>query len=65
MRAFFHYITGMDNRLLTRTSIFNCSISRFRFGKNGWHVGSINDSSHTLALGDIIRDDRIIQGGNP
>ena len=65
MRALFHYITGMDNRLLTRTSIFNCSISRFRFGKNGWHVGSINDSSHTLALGDIIRDDRIIQGSNP
>ena len=63
MRALFHYITGMDNRLLSRTDIFNCSISRFRFGKLGWSVGSINDSSHTLALGDIVRDEKIVQGG--
>ncbi|MDA1279401.1 MAG: histidine phosphatase family protein [Chloroflexi bacterium] len=62
MRAIFHYITGMDNRLLMRTDIFNCSISRFRFGQFGWHVGSINDSSHTLALGDVVRDDKIVQG---
>lgn len=63
MRALLHYITGMDNRLAMRTDIFNCSISRFRFGKLGWHVGSINDSSHTLALGDIVRDEKIVQGG--
>ncbi len=63
MRALLHYITGMDNRLLARTDIFNCSISRFRFGSHGWHIGSINDSSHTLALGDIVRDEKIVQGG--
>lgn len=63
MRALLHYITGMDNRLAMRTDIFNCSISRFRFGKLGWHIGSINDSSHTLALGDIVRDEKIVQGG--
>jgi len=63
MRALFHYIMGIDNRLAMRTDIFNCSISRFRFGKLGWYVGSINDSSHTLGLGDIVRDEKIVQGG--
>lgn len=62
MRALLHYITGMDNRLTMRTDIFNCSISRFRFGKLGWSIGSINDASHTLALGDIVRDEKIVQG---
>jgi probable phosphoglycerate mutase len=65
MRSLLHYITGMDNRLLMRTDIFNCSISRFRFGQNGWYIGSINDSSHTRALGDVVRDDRIVQGSTP
>lgn len=63
MRALLHYITGMDNRLLMRTDIFNCSISRFRFGKLGWSIGSLNDSSHTLALGDVVRDEKIVQAG--
>lgn len=63
MRALLHYITGMDNRLAMRTDIFNCSISRFRFGKLGWYIGTINDSSHTLSLGDIVRDEKIVQGG--
>jgi len=61
MRAFLHYITGMDHRLLERTDIFNCSITRIGFGKFGWTINSINDASHTLALGDIIRDDKIVQ----
>ena len=65
MRALLHYITGMDNRLLMRTDLFNCSISRFRFGRNGWYIGSINDSSHTLALGGDVRDDKIVQSGTP
>ncbi len=65
MRSLLHYITGMDNRLLMRTDLFNCSISRFRFGKNGWYIGSINDSSHTLALGDIGRENRVAQGSTP
>ena len=65
MRTLFHYITGMDNRLLMRTDIFNCSISRFRFGKLGWHIGTINDSSHTLALGDVVRDGDGAQGSTP
>ncbi len=60
IRALFHYITGIDNRLAMRSDLFNCSISRFRFGKFGWSVGSINDSSHTLAIGDIARRDRIV-----
>ena len=63
MRALFHYIMGIDNRLAMRTDIFNCSISRFRFGKHGWSIGTINDSTHTLQLGDIVRDDKIVQGG--
>ena len=63
LQALFHYIMGIDNRLAMRTDIFNCSISRFRFGKLGWSIGSINDASHTLALGDIVRDEKIVQGG--
>lgn len=63
MRALIHYITGIDNRLAARTDIFNCSISRFRFGRHGWSIGSINDSSHTNHLGDVTRDDKIVQGG--
>ena len=63
MRALLHYITGMDNRLAMRTDIFNCSISRFRFGKLGWYIGTINDSSRPLSLGDIVRDEKIVQGG--
>jgi broad specificity phosphatase PhoE len=63
MRALFHYIMGIDNRLAMRTDVFNCSISRFRFGKHGWSIGTINDSTHTLHLGDIVRDDKIVQGG--
>ena len=63
MRSLFHYIMGIDNRLAMRTDIFNCSISRFRFGKHGWSIGTINDSTHTLQLGDIVRDDKIVQGG--
>ena len=55
IRTLFHYIAGIDNRLAMRSDLFNCSISRFRFGKLGWSIGSINDSSHTLALGDIAR----------
>jgi 2,3-bisphosphoglycerate-dependent phosphoglycerate mutase len=57
LRSLLHYIAGIDNRLAMRSDIFNCSISRFRFGKLGWSIGSINDSSHTLALGDIARRD--------
>ena len=55
IRTLFHYIAGIDNRLAMRSDLFNCSISRFRFGKLGWSIGSINDSSHTLALCDIAR----------
>ncbi|MDP6667613.1 MAG: histidine phosphatase family protein, partial [Dehalococcoidia bacterium] len=65
LRNLFHYITGMDNRLLRRTDIFNCSISRFRFGQNGWYIGTINDSLHTRSLGDVVRDDKIVQGSTP
>jgi broad specificity phosphatase PhoE len=55
LRTFLHYIAGIDSQLAWRSDIFNCSISRFRFGRLGWGIGSINDSSHTLALGDIER----------
>ena len=30
---------------------------------HGWSIGTINDSTHTLHLGDIVRDDKIVQGG--
>ncbi len=60
IRTLFHYIAGIDNRLAMRSDLFNCSISRFRFGKLGWQIGTINDSSHTLALGDIARRDGIV-----
>ena len=45
-RCMFQYIMGFDERLVWRVAVDNCSISRFRFDKNGWAVVSLNDSSH-------------------
>jgi broad specificity phosphatase PhoE len=62
LRCLIHYITGMDQSFLKRTQIYNTSISRFKFGKHGWSIETINDASHTLEVGDIVRDEGIIQG---
>ena len=47
LQALFHYIMGFDEKLIERFSLYNCSISRFLFNKNGWTIISINDSIHT------------------
>lgn len=62
LRCLIHYITGMDQSFVKRTQVYNTSISRFRFGSNGWSIETINDAYHTLEMGDIVRDDRIVQG---
>ena len=62
LRCLIHYITGMDQNFLKRTQIYNTSISRFRFGKNGWSIETINDANHTRDVGDIVRDEGIVQG---
>ena len=62
LRCLIHYITGMDQNFLKRTQVYNTSISRFRFGANGWSIETINDANHTLEVGDIVRDDAIVQG---
>ena len=62
LRCLIHYITGMDQNFLKRTQIYNTSISHFRFGKNGWSIETINDASHTRDVGDIVRDEGIVQG---
>jgi broad specificity phosphatase PhoE len=62
LRCIIHYITGMDSKFLKRTQIYNTSISRFKFGSSGWSIESINDATHTLSVGDIVRDEGIVQG---
>ena len=42
----FHYIMGFNEGLISRITLDNCSISRFRFDKDGWSVLCINDASH-------------------
>ncbi len=54
MRFIFHFIMGFNDRLIFNLRIGNCSISRFRFGNDGWSVLSINDAHHTFDLGDVI-----------
>ncbi len=61
MKALLHYITNWDNVFIRRTEIHNTSISRFRFGKSGWSIVSINDYAHTENIGDVIREG-VIQG---
>jgi probable phosphoglycerate mutase len=45
-KCLFHYIMGFDDRMISRISLDNCSISRFRFNKQGWFPICINDSTH-------------------
>lgn len=61
LRTLFHYITGFDTKFIRRTEVHNCSISRFRFGPSGWSIVTMNDSSHTLDIGDVVREG-VIQG---
>ncbi len=49
-RCLFHYVMGFDERFLTRVDIANCSISRFVFDREGWHVVCLNDSSHIMGI---------------
>ena len=56
LQCLFHYIMNFDQRFIDRVRTDNTSISRFRFGRDGWRVISINDASHTAALGDVVRE---------
>ena len=56
LQCLFHYIMGFNHDLIGRFPINNTSISRFRFNQSGWFPVSINDASHTEALGDILRE---------
>ena len=46
MRCLFQYIMGFDDRIVTRSALDNCSISRFVFNQEGWSLVCLNDSSH-------------------
>ena len=48
-KCLFHYIMGFDDRMIARITLDNCSISRFRFDREGWHPICINDSAHLTA----------------
>lgn len=61
LKALFHFITNWDGAFVRRTEVHNTSISRFRFGKSGWSIVSINDYAHTETIGDVIREG-VIQG---
>ena len=56
LRTIFHYITGFDTNFIRRTDVYNCSISRFKFGPSGWSIVTINDACHTAEVGDVSRD---------
>jgi probable phosphoglycerate mutase len=61
LRTLFHYITGFDTNFIRRAEVHNCSISRFKFGPSGWSIVTMNDSSHTLDIGDVVREG-VVQG---
>ena len=50
------YILGFDQRMIWRTSLDNCSISRFRFDSRGWSLISINDAVHISDLDCAAED---------
>jgi broad specificity phosphatase PhoE len=56
LQCLFHYIMGFNDSLIDRFPMNNTSISRFRFTAQGWFPISINDATHTEALGDILRE---------
>ena len=56
LQCLFHYIMGFNDGLIGRFPLNNTSISRFRFTPLGWFPVSINDATHTEALGDILRE---------
>lgn len=56
LQALFHYIMGFNDRLVGRFALNNTCISRFRFNHLGWFPVSINDATHTEALGDVLRE---------
>ena len=49
-RCLMQYILGFDQRMLWRMALDNCSISRFRFNREGWSLLTINDSLHIKDL---------------
>lgn len=55
LQCLFHHIMGFDDRLITRFSIYNTSIARFRYTESGWFPISMNDAAHTALIGDVSR----------
>lgn len=49
-RCLFHYIMGFDEGLMLGLTVDNCSISRFVFGRQGWRVVCLNDSTHIRGI---------------
>ena len=49
-KSLLQYIMGFDDRLIMRMGMENCSISRFIFNREGWHVVCINDATHVNGL---------------
>ena len=46
IRCILHYIMGFDQNFIWKINIDNTSISKLHFGKDGWRLISINDTSH-------------------
>jgi probable phosphoglycerate mutase len=45
-KCLLHYVMRFDAAFIRRLTIDNCSVSRLRFGRDGWWVLSLNDVSH-------------------
>jgi len=46
IKTLLHYIMGFDKSFTWKISILNTSVTKFHFGKNGWALDYVNDTSH-------------------
>lgn len=46
IKTLLHYIMGFDRNFTWKISILNTSVTKLHFGKNGWALDYINNTSH-------------------
>jgi broad specificity phosphatase PhoE len=46
IKCLMHFIMGFNDRLIHRIGLGNTGVCIVRFNKDGWHVDTLNDTSH-------------------
>jgi broad specificity phosphatase PhoE len=46
IKCLLHYVMGFDKSFLWKIEIDNTSVTKLSFGKQGWKLNYINDTSH-------------------